>query len=400
MDIKSISPISLPANTPAAAASKVVSSANASKPDEKKQQNENEKKSGSKLPYVAGTIVLAGLGLYVSRNKIKNILNKKNIEVLEEEISSKTKEFKLPEKIFKRKRKPVIKNEIFPKASETKTTEKIAVNTKAVKNMIPETEVLVPEVIKTAETKKESVIKASQKFDKHVDDIQDVIPESAKIVENAQETLSNVQKNSKVKTVCAGFDEKGAPIYTEIEQFKPEQLASIGDAYQNAKNSLKLNDKVILSKIADTRKNQLADVDRIISENIKDGKLDMPMMHKIARDFASDEAGRGADRYHQAADLLEQSYVTRYIKGDAKQKEGLENFFDIAKTESPLFEIYTKMPMEEAAARLRYLADNDLKSAKYKGMDAERFFEKALDRLVEKLQFKKYNEAHGIKPEF
>lgn len=209
-----------------------------------------------------------------------------------------------------------------------------------------------------------------------------------------------MQKNSKVKTVCAGFDEKGAPIYTEIEQFKSEQLAPIGDAYQNAKKALKLNDKAILSKIADTRKNQMADVDRIISENIKDGKIDMPMMHKIARDFASDEAGRGADRYHQAANLLEQSYIKRYVKGDYVQKEGLENFFDLAKTDSPLFEIYTRMPMEEAASRLRYLADNDLKSAKYKGMDAERFFEKALDRLVEKFQFKKYNEAHGIKPGF
>lgn len=177
MDIKSISPIQLPTNNSSAVASKAVSSANASKPD--------EKKSGSKLPYIAGTVILAGLGLYVSRNKIKNILNKKNIEVLEEEISSKTKEFKVPEKIFKRKRNPVIKNEIFPKASETKTTEKIASNTKAAEKIVPESEALVPEVIKTAETKKESVIKASQKFDKHADDIQDVIPEPAQMVENA-----------------------------------------------------------------------------------------------------------------------------------------------------------------------------------------------------------------------
>jgi len=55
------------------------------------------------------------------------------------------------------------------------------------------------------------------------------------------------------------------------------------------------------------------------------------------------------------------------------------------------------MPMEESAVRLKHLTEQNVKSENYaEGIDADGFFDKAFTRLVEKYQFKRYNEAHGF----
>lgn len=388
MDIKAMMSSTVSAAAPAAQNAKPQQNTNAQAqtvPEENKKSI--EKKSSSKLPYVAGTIVLAGLGVYLGRNRISKLFKEK--EIIQNQLKSNLKH-------------PPYK----PEFMHLNNAENVPVY------KMPENIVLkkpMPEGIHIEMPKKqgEGIIKQSQKFDKHAEDIQDVVPiveetiqkEAAPVIQKVEQTAQK-EAASELKEICVGFDEKGKPIFEKIAVYNPELLTPAKSAYNEFKNSLNLADKQVLAKIVTNRQNQAGEIERIIGENFRNGHVDLPVMNKVATDFAKDVANRGENRYHQAADILEQSYIREFIKGDVKQKEGLQNFFDKTKADSPLFEIYTRMPADEAAARLRHLTDNEFKSASYKGMDAETFFEQSLNRLAEKLQFKKHDAAYGIKPEF
>lgn len=201
---------------------------------------------------------------------------------------------------------------------------------------------------------------------------------------------------NEIKNVCTGF-ENGKPVYRQIELIPNNKIAPARDSVAEALQSLNLNNKKILNKIKEIKVQKKEEIEKIISDNVKDGHVDLKIMNKVARDFANDEAGRGADRFHQAAEILEQSLIKEFVKGNKKEMTGLQNILDRATQDSPLFEIYKKMPLEEAATRLKNLADKDLKSASYKGMDAQTFFDKSFSRLMEKIQFQRYNEASGMK---
>lgn len=400
MDIKAISTISLPAAATAA------QNTNTPKPQEATNSqsvpNQAEKKHSSKLPYVAGTIVLAGLGAYLGRNQIAKLFKEK--EVIKKEIVKEVKkELKHPPhtpkfaNIIERKKGPEFKmpakeQPIVAKAEEIieKVEEKAVENVeKAVAKKLKHPPYS-PEFLNAKNVSKEPVFKLPKKE-------QSLVSKSPVVIE---QPASLKLKKDNVKKVVVGFDENKKPVYEEIRTYAPEELALIGDAHHSVRSKLNLNSKEVLAKILENKKSQANEINRIIGENIQNEHVNLPIMQKVARDFASDNAGRGENRFHQAADIMEQALIKEFVKGDAKQKEGLQSFFDVAKGDSPLFEIYAHMPIDEAATRLRYLADNDLKSASYKGIDAEAFFEKSLQRLVEKFQFKKYNEAHNIKSAF
>lgn len=390
MDIKAMMSSTVSAAAPAAQNAKPQQNTTAQMQTVTEESKKSiEKKSASKLPYVAGTIILAGIGVYLGRNHISKLFKEK--EIIQNQLKSNLKH-------------PPYK----PEFMHLNNAENVPVY------KMPENIVLkkpMPEGIHIEMPKKqgEGIIKQSQKFDKHAEDIQDVVPiveekiqkETVPVIEKTLETT--VQKpveTSQLKEIFVGFDEQGKAVYEEIPLYNLEQLAPVKSAYVEFRNSLNLGDKKILEKIAANRQSQAGEIERIIGENFRNGHVDLPVMNKVAIDFAKDIANRGENRYHQAADILEQSYIREFIKGDAKQKEGLQNFFDKTKADSPLFEIYTRMSADEAAARLRHLTDNEFKSASYKGMDAETFFEQSLNRLAEKLQFKKHDAAHNIKAEF
>lgn len=200
---------------------------------------------------------------------------------------------------------------------------------------------------------------------------------------------------NKIKNVCTGF-KNGKPVYRQIEIIPNNKIAPARGRVAEALQSINLNNKKILDKISEVKVQNKEEIKKIINDNTKDGHVDLNIMNKVARDFANDEAGRGADRFHQAAEILEQSLIREFVKGNKKEMTGLQNIFDRATQNSPLFEIYKKMPLEEAASRLKNLSDKDLKSASYKGMDAQTFFDKAFARLIEKIQFQRYNDANGI----
>ncbi len=206
--------------------------------------------------------------------------------------------------------------------------------------------------------------------------------------------VGDIEMNTPIN-VCAGFDEFGKPIYKEVERVS-SSLFETRSAFQEALDSISLGKQEVVDKIKLNRKKEEANITRIINENTHNGKIDIQMMRKIATDYSLD-TNRGPDRYHQAADLLEQSYIKQFVKGDKNSKTGLYNLTDAITTDPVLYKMYTQMPLEESANRLNYLKENDLKSASYKeGIGVDGFFDKTFNRLVEKYQFKRYNEARGI----
>lgn len=216
-----------------------------------------------------------------------------------------------------------------------------------------------------------------------------VTPIEEKVV---AETILEAEKVPKM--ICVGF-ENNKPIYQKFE--KIEGLLPAKSAVAEARNAINFGDERIFAVINKNRNEQAKDFIRIIEENTIDGHVDLVVMRKIALDFADDAKGRGENRFHQAADLLEQAYVKEFVKGNENKKGGLQNLYDYMRnTDGTLFEMYTKMPIEESANRLHHLKTNVLNIAEYSGMDANRFFDTSFSRLVEKFQFKKYNEAHNI----
>lgn len=350
MDIKSISTLTLPQMGVYSAAPKPQNTLPASQPIQEntnKKINKNFKKA---LPYVAGAVVLAGLGIYFTRGKIaKKIFGGGNIDKLGENIK---------------------------KEGETAS------------------EVLVPENIEQIipKDKKQTNLKMLMKLDKNDPDIEDVV----EIIEDEiSENLPSVPES-----ICTGF-ENNKPVFEKYLPALKEELPSATSAFDEAKKSINLLNDEIIARIVKNKKNDAQEINRIIGENTKDGHINFNVMRKVAHDFSTDEAGRGADRLHQAADVLEQSYLKEFIKTENGETKGIYNLFDAMKTDTELFSIYTQMPMEEAANRLNYLRHNELINCKApKDMTPDEFFEKSFEKLVEKFQFKKYNDKFKVDGNF
>lgn len=333
------------------------------------------------LPYAAGIALLA-VSAYAFRGKISKILKKTpeiksdiNSEInpdIKTEIKTEIKE-DVPQELNK-KINPDIKENVNPKVSATPNLP--AVIQSDILPKPPETFELKPEV------KAQIFGKQPYKFNLN-------LKPAKKTYEKPE-----IEVRSRFQDVCAGFDKEGKPIYEKIDTLVDSTPAR--DAFKEALESVDFNNKTIISKIENIRNSESDNIIRILNENTRDGHVDMPMMKKIANDYMLD-TNRGENRYHQAADLLEQAHIREFVKGDEKMRSGMYNFTDSVTTDPVLYKCYQNMPLEESANRLNYLKEHDLKSNAYKeGMNADGFFNKAFNRLVEKYQFKRYNEAHGI----
>ncbi len=200
--------------------------------------------------------------------------------------------------------------------------------------------------------------------------------------------------------ICCGFS-NGKPIYVKKSEIISEQVTPVIDGYKEIKKSINPLNNDIIAKIIKNKNEKSEEINRIIKENTKDGHIDFNAIRKVAHDFSTDEAGRGADRFHQAAEILEQSYIREYIKSDGFGKYGIYNLFDTMKSDTELMSIYTQMPLEEAVNRINYICYNDLlKCNAAKDMTKETFFNKMFDRLIDKRQFKKYNDTFKIDGNF
>ena len=167
-----------------------------------------------------------------------------------------------------------------------------------------------------------------------------------------------------------------APAKTEA---KPADAANV-----TAKPAIEVTKKEVIDKIDKIQKASQEEVDRIIGENTRDGHIDLDKMRDIAGSFCADAAGRGDKRYHQAANILEQSYARESLKQEGNVKTGLSYFYDILINDRKIFSIYKKMPVEEAAVRLNNLRNNELANCKVvDGMTPDKFFNDVMAKIVE-----------------
>lgn len=378
MDIKSISTLTLPQAGVYSAAPKPQNTTPVGQPMQESTNHKTNKNFKKKLPYIAGAIVLAGLGIYFTRGKSsKNVINNENLDKLGENVVARLK-----------KEEERLLEAVIPE-NPNKLGEKVVDQIKKEETL---SEALTPGKIEVPKQKNKTSLKDLMKIDKNDPDIEDAVEV---IEDEISENLPSLPEN-----ICIGF-ENNQPVFEKYAHVVEEEVQPAISAFDEAKKSINFLNDEIIAKIVENKKKDAQEVNRIISENTKDGHINFNIMRKVAHDFSTDEANRGADRFHQAADVLEQSYLKEFIKTENGETKGIYNLFDAMKTDTELFSIYTQMPMEEAANRLNYLRHNELINCKApKDMTPDEFFEKSFEKLVEKFQFKKYNDKFKVDGNF
>ena len=333
-----------------------------------------------KIPYVIGVLAVAGT-IFAFRNKISKIINKLVKKQENPDLSSKNvnQTKNLPSLIYdfpvlrSQKHRFILNKEILAQIKGEQPF-KFKINIKQPEAVSPKSNI----------PKNEDKVVKRKKY---------VKPQLE--VKEQKQNVDLKKSAANVKNICIGFGNDGKPIYAEIEM--PDVTSKAISAYDEALKSVNFSDKKIISKIERNLKSQQININRIIGENNHNGYIDMHMMRKVANDYIAD-AKRGVNKYHQAADLLEQAHIKGQFRDGVPIKTSLSNIISAFVTDPVLYKCYQNMPLEESAIRLRHFADFDLKSCGVTdSKDADRFFEMTFNRLVEKYQMKRYNQAHGIK---
>ena len=400
MDIKSISTLSLPqtgnllAATQAKAAASAAAKTNAAPapqaspqtspvtqtaPAVQTAQNDTEQDSQKKsvksfkkaLPYVAGAVVLAGLGVYIWKGKGKGLIRKKD--------SLKDDLIDLGEKANEKMKKGEKPKTEVPKAEEIKADGTKPENPK-------------PEAPKAdgakAEDKKPDAPKAEEpKADGAK--AEDKKPDAPKAEEpkadgaKAEDKKPDAPKAEEPKADGAKAEDKKANA-PKAKKSKAENPKTDANSTQDIKKKINLDNKEVVEKIKSIKKQNEPNVIQITNENNRDGHINLAAMQKVATDFMNDVAGRGDARFHMAADFLEQTYIHEFIKTEGNVKSGLNTLFEKMMADEKLALIYSKMPLEEAACRIDSLRKNELANCKAANeMTLDEFFEKVLAKLIE-----------------
>ena len=427
MDINSISTVTLPkaGNLVAATQAKMAASAaakaaapaapaqtapvsqavpasqpQAANADTNQGTSKNSVKSFKKaIPYVAGAIVLAGLGYYALRGKK---INKKAVNEVVEEVSQAGK--KAAEEAGS------VKTEAANAANKAETTvQKAASNAEAAEQKAETAAQKVEE--KAAANAAKSEVKPAETAAQKVEEKPAAAAEQkaeAKPADNAapkaeEKPAENTAPKAEEKPTAAEqkaeakpadnaapkAEEKPAETAAQKVEEKPADNTAKSEVkpaekpQENAAQAINLDNKEIIEKINKNKKTDEAEINRIIGENTQDGHILFDKMRRVANDFTADE-GRGPDRYHRAADVLEKSYIREFIKTDGNTQSGLNALFDNMMADEQLLSIYKHLPLEDTACRLDLLRKNELVNCKAaKEMSLDEFFEKALAKVKE-----------------
>ncbi len=420
MDIKSISTLSLPqtgnllAATQAKAAASAAAKTNAAPapqalpqtspvtqtaPAVQTAQNDTEQDSQKKsvksfkkaLPYVAGAVVLAGLGVYIWKGKGKGLIRKKD--------SLKDDLIDLGEKANEKMKKGEKPKTEVPKAEEIKADGNKPENPKpeAPKADGAKAEDKKPDAPKAEEPKADGTKAEDKKPDAPKAEepkadgakAEDKKPDAPKTEEpktdgaKAEDKKPDAPKAEEPKADGAKAEDKksNAP---KAKKSKAENPKTDANSTQDIKKKINLDNKEVVEKIKSIKKQNEPNVIQITNENNRDGHINLAAMQKVATDFMNDVAGRGDARFHMAADFLEQTYIHEFIKTEGNVKSGLNTLFEKMMADEKLALIYSKMPLEEAACRIDSLRKNELANCKAANeMTLDEFFEKVLAKLIE-----------------
>ena len=420
MDIKSISTLSLPqtgnllAATQAKAAASAAAKTNAAPapqalpqtspvtqtaPAVQTAQNDTEQDSQKKsvksfkkaLPYVAGAVVLAGLGVYIWKGKGKGLIRKKD--------SLKDDLIDLGEKANEKMKKGEKPKTEVPKAEEIKADGNKPENPKpeAPKADGAKAEDKKPDAPKAEEPKADGTKAEDKKPDAPKAEepkadgakAEDKKPDAPKTEEpkadgaKAEDKKPDAPKAEEPKADGAKAEDKksNAP---KAKKSKAENPKTDANSTQDIKKKINLDNKEVVEKIKSIKKQNEPNVIQITNENNRDGHINLTAMQKVATDFMNDVTGRGDARFHMAADFLEQTYIHEFIKTEGNVKSGLNTLFEKMMADEKLALIYSKMPLEEAACRIDSLRKNELANCKAANeMTLDEFFEKVLAKLIE-----------------
>ena len=376
-----------PAQTAPVAQAVPASQPQAANADTNQGTSKNSVKSFKKaIPYVAGAIVLAGLGYYALRGKK---INKKAVNEVVEEVSQAGK--KAAEEAGS------VKTEAANAANKAETTvQKAASNAEAAEQKAETAAQKVEE--KAAANAAKSEVKpaetAAQKVEEKAAD--NAAKAETKPAENtapkAEEKPTAAEQKADAKpadNAAPKAEEKPAENAAQKVEEKPADNTAKSEVkpaekpQENAAQAINLDNKEIIEKINKNKKTDEAEINRIIGENTQDGHILFDKMRRVANDFTADE-GRGPDRYHRAADVLEKSYIREFIKTDGNTQSGLNALFDNMMADEQLLSIYKHLPLEDTACRLDLLRKNELVNCKAaKEMSLDEFFEKALAKVKE-----------------
>ena len=376
-----------PAQTAPVSQAVLASQPQAANADTNQGTSKNSVKSFKKaIPYVAGAIVLAGLGYYALRGKK---INKKAVNEVVEEVSQAGK--KAAEEAGS------VKTEAANAANKAETTvQKAASNAEAAEQKAETAAQKVEE--KAAANAAKSEVKpaenATQKVEEKAAD--NAAKAETKPAENtapkAEEKPTAAEQKAEAKpadNAAPKAEEKPAETAAQKVEEKPADNTAKSEVkpaekpQENAAQAINLDNKEIIEKINKNKKTDEAEINRIIGENTQDGHILFDKMRRVANDFTADE-GRGPDRYHRAADVLEKSYIREFIKTDGNTQSGLNALFDNMMADEQLLSIYKYLPLEDTACRLDLLRKNELVNCKAaKEMSLDEFFEKALAKVKE-----------------
>lgn len=218
---------------------------------------------------------------------------------------------------------------------------------------------------------------------------------NTKIAKNTQDAITENIENVSQKVKDAAEKTK--------ENIKNEIKEVIIEKTENKKINAEVRERLLnitdaLEKAGNRRKDFYAMYDfgfgseglRIIEENTHNGFVDVPMLEKVARDFIADSNRKNS--IIQACSLLEETYTRAYdniINNYAVG--GLGNIYNrITKESTALFEVYEKLPREEALFRIFNFSNRKLGSDALTriGMPAEEFRSKTVAAFKEYLQKK------------
>ena len=427
MDIKAISTLTLPQNnyvpTPKVqtnaqpAQSSAVKNADTSKQETAAAQtppaNKTPKNFKKAIPYVAGAVVLAGLGIYIAKGKGKNLFNKKNLneikddvadigkkakEEIKEEIQTSTKKVEADAAAAAKTETAAAKAETKPaEAAKDKAETAANAEAKPAEAAKEKAETAANAEAKPAETAKEKAETAANAEAKPAE----AVKEKAETAANAEAKPAEIAKDKaeapkdKTEKTAKSKSKTSKPSKTDaaMAENKPAEAAKQNAKAEQAsveeiKKSINLTNKETLDKVNKINADSSQEVNKIIGENSRDGHVDLDQMRDSAGQFCADK-DRGDNRFHQAANLLEQSYIREAIKTEGKEKTGISYLHGIITGDKDLYTIYTHMPLEEAAVRVNNIRTKELANCKVENnITPDKLFDDVLTKIIENAEKK------------
>lgn len=387
-------------------------------PSSKKDNNKTAKTIG----IISGAVVLVGAALYAFRERLGLVKvikkeSKKYQDEFKREVENKTEVIK--EEIItqvekgKEKAREVIQEiKIEPKKPQLKTQTEAQVQIQKIKESAEDInfEEVIEPVAKGAKTKAEEIIepvaievKAAVQETKPLATELKAIAQEAKPLTTEVKTGVQEAKTVKAEPATENVAKKGQTatktkaVEKGAQQAKPV-FANKYDEYikggQFEKDKLTTTAVEKQLKFREYWENDIKSVVHDNKDKYPENEAFFKEMTRIARDFEKDAHhpinnpnGR-MDSAQQAANILEQSYMSRFFnkKDDGAVKAQMGALLaEVSKPNNPLMEMYKKMPFEEAIDRLITLKVKDLTYSTASGKEAVNVFDKIVKIFVEKL---------------